>query len=185
MILLQDISMVMDTVLLFMLLLNAIAVVYAKDLITSTILLAIFSLLMASLYLVMGAADVAITEAAVGAGISTILILLALSLVGHKEKRSESNFIIPSVVIIFTVLGLLYATYDMPEFGSRYAPAQIHVSPYYLESGPVDTGIPNVVTSILASYRGFDTLGEVAVVFTAAVAILLLLGRLISKNKGE
>ena len=180
----QDIVLVIDSVLLFLLLLNAIAVVYAKDLITSTILLGIFSLLMAALYLVMGASDVAITEAAVGAGISTILILLALSLVGHKEKKVEGNVIVPTVIILFISLGLLYATYDMPEFGSQYAPAQIHVSPYYLERGPLETGIPNVVTSVLASYRGFDTLGETAVVFTAAIAIVLLLGRF-NKKKGK
>lgn len=180
--LLQDMPMVIDTVLLFLLLLNAITIIYAKDLITSTILLGIFSLLMAALYLIMGAADVAITEAAVGAGISTILILLALSLVGHKEKKSEGNFLVPTIVIIFVSLGLLYATYDMPEYGSRYAPAQIHVSPYYLENGPVETGIPNVVTSVLASYRGFDTLGETAVVLTAVVAVILLLGRFTGKG---
>ncbi len=180
--LLQDVVMVIDTVLLFLLLLNAIAVVYAKDLITSTVLLGIFSLLMSALYLEMGAPDVAITEAAVGAGISTILILLALSLVGHKEKKSNSNFIVPTMVILFVSLGLLYATYDMPEYSSRYTPAQIHVSPYYLENGPVETGIPNVVTSILASYRGFDTLGETAVVFTAVIAVVLLLGRFTKKE---
>ena len=38
------------------------------------------------------------------------------------------------------------------------------------------TGIPNVVTSVLASYRGYDTLGEVTVIFTAGIAVLLLLG---------
>jgi len=180
--LLQDMPMVMDTVLLFLLLLNAIAVIYAKDLMTATILLGIFSLLMAALYLVMGAADVAITEAAVGAGISTILILLVLSLVGHKEKKVEGNLLVPAAIIVFVSLGLLYATYDMPEYGSRYTPAQIHVSPYYLENGPVETGIPNVVTSVLASYRGFDTLGEVVVVLTAVLAITLLLGRFTGKE---
>ena len=180
---LQDAAGIIDKILLFFLLLNAIVVVYAKDLITSTILLGIFSLLMAALYLVMGAADVAITEAAVGAGISTILILLAISLVGHKEKKYEGGIIIPTVVILFVSLGLLYATYDMPEYGGRYAPAQIHIAPYYLENGPVETGIPNVVTSVLASYRGFDTLGETAVVFTAVVAVVLLLGRFTKKEE--
>ena len=36
--------------------------------------------------------------------------------------------------------------------------------------------MPNVVTSVLASYRGYDTLGEVTVIFTAAVAVMMLLG---------
>jgi multicomponent Na+:H+ antiporter subunit B len=180
----EDISLLANTVLLFLLLLNSIAVIYAKDLVISTILMGIFSLLMAAVYLVMGAADVAITEAAVGAGISTIIILLALSLVGHKEKKTKRNLIIPAVVVVFVSASLLYATYDMPEFGGRYTPSQIHVSPYYIESSHIETGIPNVVTSILASYRGYDTLGETVVVFTAAIAVMLLLGRS-KKGKDE
>lgn len=181
---LEDMSLVMNTVLLFLLLLNSIAVIYAKDLIISTILMGVFSLLMAAVYLVMGAADVAITEAAVGAGISTIILLLALSLVGHKEKKTKGNFIIPTLVVVLVSGCLLYATYDMPEFGGRYTPSQIHVSPYYIQSAPIETGVPNVVTSILASYRGFDTLGETVVVLTAAIAVMLLLGRS-KKGKGE
>jgi multicomponent Na+:H+ antiporter subunit B len=165
-----------DVVLLFLLILTAIAVICAKDLMISTILLGVFSLLMAAVYLVMGAADVAITEAAVGAGISTILFLLALSLVGHKEKKPQGNSLVPVVVITLVTMGLLYATFDMPAFGSIYAPSQIHLAPYYIEQGPIQTGIPNVVTSILASYRGFDTLGETVVVLTAAIAVMLLLG---------
>ena len=47
----------------------------------------------------------------------------------------------------------------------------------YLERSIADTGVPNVVTSVLASYRGFDTLGEVVVVFTAGIGVLLLLRR--------
>ena len=37
--------------------------------------------------------------------------------------------------------------------------------------------MPNLVTAVLASYRGFDTLGEVTVVLTAGIGVLLLLGR--------
>ena len=71
---------------------------------------------------------------------------------------------------------LVYGTWDIPGFGDPNAPAQTHVARYYLENALTDTGVPNVVTAVLASYRGFDTLGEVAVVFTAGVAILLLIG---------
>ena len=66
----------------------------------------------------------------------------------------------------------------MPAFGSLDAPAQIHVGPDYLSRTPSDIDVPNVVTAILGSYRGFDTLGETAVVFTAGIGVLLLLSGL-------
>ncbi|WP_367274500.1 hydrogen gas-evolving membrane-bound hydrogenase subunit E [uncultured Maritalea sp.] len=61
---------------------------------------------------------------------------------------------------------------------SSHAPAQTHLGPDYLEKSPEQIGVPNVVTAILASYRGYDTLGETAVVFTAAVGVLLLISGL-------
>jgi multicomponent Na+:H+ antiporter subunit B len=70
---------------------------------------------------------------------------------------------------------LITAALDLPAFGDPNAPAQVHVAPRYLqESGDV-LHIPNVVTTVLASYRGFDTLGETIVVFTAGLGVLMLL----------
>jgi multicomponent Na+:H+ antiporter subunit B len=63
----------------------------------------------------------------------------------------------------------------MPNYGSSNSPAQTHLSDIYLRQSPYEVGIPNVVTAILASYRGFDTLGETAVVFTAGIGVVLLL----------
>jgi multicomponent Na+:H+ antiporter subunit B len=83
---------------------------------------------------------------------------------------------LPLAVAIVTGAVLVYGTLDIPAFGDPEAPAQTHVAPYYLERAVPETGIPNVVTAVLASYRGFDTLGEVIVVFTAGIAVLLLIG---------
>jgi multicomponent Na+:H+ antiporter subunit B len=49
------------------------------------------------------------------------------------------------------------------------------VAPRYINDSPNEVGVPNMVTSVLASYRGFDTLGEVAVIFTAGIAVMVLL----------
>ena len=76
-----------------------------------------------------------------------------------------------------TGLMLLYGTSDLPRLGDPQAPAHQHVAPWYLEQTPELIGIPNVVTAVLASYRGYDTLGEVTVIFTAGIAVLGLLGR--------
>ena len=63
----------------------------------------------------------------------------------------------------------------MPLFGDPDAPAHHKLAPRFLGQSGDEIGIPNVVTSVLASYRGYDTLGEVVVIFTAGIAVLLLL----------
>ncbi len=179
-----DIIHILNIAILFFLIVTAVAIVRVRDLVTSTVLLGALSLLMASEYLVLGAPDVAITEAAVGAGVSTVLILMALFLVGDKEKKSNDKwFLFPIILVGIATAVLICATFDMPTFASQYTPSQIYVAPYYIQSAHDDTGVPNMVTAILASYRGYDTLGETFVIFTAAVSVLALLGRF--KKKGE
>lgn len=70
---------------------------------------------------------------------------------------------------------LVYATLDFPPFGDPASPASTHVSPRYIEKSLEETAVPNVVTSVLADYRSFDTMFETAVVFSAGVACFLLL----------
>lgn len=138
--------------------------------------LGIYSLLMAGLWVVLDAVDVAFTEAAVGAGVTTVLMLLTIALTGRNEKRVRARSLLPVPLALTTAALLVYATLGMPNFGALDAPAQLHVGPYYLERGQVETGVPNVVTAILAAYRSFDTLGEVTVIFTAGMGVLALLG---------
>jgi len=78
-------------------------------------------------------------------------------------------------------VALIYGTMDMPEWGDPNSPASTHVSPYYLEHSLEDAATPNV---ILADYRGYDTLGETTVIFTAGIAVVLLL-RKRRKTGGE
>ena len=137
----------------------------------------IYSLLMASIFVILDAVDVAFTEVAVGAGISTILMLGTLALTTSREKIPMHTPLLPLIVTFITGAMLVYGTWDMPAFGDASAPANLHVAPYYLERSMVETGVPNVVTAVLASYRGYDTLGELTVIFTAGIGVLLLLGR--------
>ena len=144
----------------------------------------LYSLLSAAIFVILDAVDVAFTEAAVGAGISTVLLLGTLVLTDRTEKRPVTHSLRPLAVVVVTGAALIYGTLDMPSFADPKSPANVHVAPEYLKdrvqqlpSGrPVEVGIPNVVTSILASYRGYDTLGEVTVIFTAGIGVLLLLG---------
>ncbi|WP_020162000.1 DUF4040 domain-containing protein [Cycloclasticus pugetii] len=173
---------VVDIILLSLIAIHAIAIIRLKSIFTVIMLFAGFSFLSAGLFVVMDAADVAFTEAAVGAGISTVLMLVTLGLtyspkdINKEEKRATHNPWLPFMVVLVTGALLIYGTWDIPAFGDLAAPANQHVAPYYLGNSLSDTGVPNVVTSILASYRGFDTLGEVTVIFTAGIAVLLLIG---------
>lgn len=175
----------LDFAILPLLLATAIAAVMVRNLVFSTVLLSIFSLFMALQYLVLGAPDVAITEAAVGAGISTILLLLVLSITGESEHSATGNFFAPIAVVVIIGGMLCFAATGLPPFGDPASPAHQHVVPYYLQKTEPEIGIPNVVTSVLASYRGFDTFGETTVIFAAAVSILLLLGKSKERKDGD
>ncbi|MGI9509206.1 MAG: DUF4040 domain-containing protein [Geminicoccaceae bacterium] len=167
-----------DMALLLIMLATALAFIFIRNLFAIVMLSGIFSLTAAVLYVVMDAVDVAFTEAAVGAGIATVLGLVTLSLTGKPEEaRSKRSHIGPFMVTLLTATILINATFDMPNYGDPSAPIHQHVAPRYIEQSGDEIGVPNIVTSVLASYRGFDTLGEVTVIFTAACGVLALLGR--------
>lgn len=163
-------------ILMSFLLVTAIAVAHGRDLLTAIMIFSLYSLLSASLFMLMDAADVAFTEAAVGAGISTLLMLSTLRMVGRREKPRAKPQWLAIIIVTLTGATLVYGTLDLPPLGSGQNPIHHHVADRYLEESAAEIGIPNVVTSVLASYRGFDTLGEVFVVFTAGLAVLLLIG---------
>jgi len=161
--------------LLTLLVITAVAAVQTRNLFVAVMLLGIFSLLIAANFLLLDAADVALTEAAVGAGISTVLFLGALALTFEREHRPTPHRWLSLVVVGAATLVVLYATFDKPTFGDPEAPVQMHVAPWYIEKTPELIDVPNIVTAVLASYRGYDTLGEVFVVFTAGIGVLFLL----------
>ncbi len=152
-----------------------VGVVRVRNLFSVVILGGIYSFLMASVLIVLDAVDVAMTEASVGAGISTVLMLSVLYLTKTEESTPRHSPVLPLFVAVVTAAVLIYGTLDFAPFGLADTPVHLNVGPYYLEQSIPQTGVPNVVTSVLASYRGFDTLGETAVIFTAGIAVLLLL----------
>ena len=165
-----------NIVLLGLLVITAVAAIRLHDLFAVVMMFGIYSLLAATVFVVLDAVDVAFTEAAVGVGISTILMLATLGLVGRWERRPAHRPFLPLLVVVVTGAALIYGTLDMPHFGDPDAPVHQHVAPRYLEKSPDEIGIPNVVTGVLVSYRGYDTLGELTVIFTAGVGVLALLG---------
>ncbi len=81
-----------------------------------------------------------------------------------------------ALITILLMGGLLfYGLPDFPDWGDPTSPASTHVSPYYIEHGAADTHAPNIVTAVLADYRGYDTMFETAVIFSAGLACFFLL----------
>jgi len=168
-------SLVIDMFLLGLLVFIAVMVVRTGKLFAVIVMSGAYSLTSAAIFVNLDAVDVAFTEAAVGAGISTVLFLAAMSFLPSEEKPGRQHNLMASVVCVVAGLLLVAAALDLPTFGDPNAPIHVHVAPRYLaESGDL-LHIPNVVTTVLASYRGFDTLGETIVVFTAGLGVLMLL----------
>ena len=168
---------IINIVLLAILFVIGITIARMRSLFAIVMLSGVYSLVSATWFVAMDAVDVAFTEAAVGAGISTALMLGAMLLTVRTAKSEKGlKNLAPLVVVIATGAMLVYASIDLPAFGDPNAPANAYVGAEYLQRNMGDTGIQNVVTSVLASYRGFDTLGETAVVFAAGLAVVMLLG---------
>lgn len=170
--------------LLLLLVVVTLAIVFQRSLFAVVILAGIYSFLMATTMIVLDAVDVAMTEAAVGAGISTVVFLATLHLTRAREYPRPRSIILPVFVTLVVGAALIGGTFDLPRFGSANEPMHNHVAPHYLTNSKTETGVPNVVTAVLADYRSFDTLGETTVIFTAGIGIIVLLrGR--RRRRGE
>ena len=153
-----------------------IGIVRVRNLFAVVVLTTIYSFLMASVMLVLDAVDVALTEASVGAGIGTVLLLGTLYLTKTEEARPVHAVFLPLFVAVVTAGVLIWGVTATPPFGAADTPVQL-AGPDYVSRSLGETGIYNVVSAVLGSYRGLDTLGETAVIFTAGIAILMLLKR--------
>lgn len=163
--------------LLAILFIIAIAITRLRSLFAIVMLSGVYSLVSACWYIVMDAVDVGYTEAAVGAGMSTAVLLGAMLLTARTAKPDKPfKRLGPLLVCGATAAMLIYATIDLPGLGDPNSPANTGPGMTYVHINWYDTGVPNVVTSVLASYRGFDTMGETVVVFVAGLAVAMLLG---------
>ena len=187
--------MPIDLILLSLLLVAAIAVCAIKHLMASVIIFAAYGIIKSIIWILLSAPDLAITEAAVSAGISGILFFVVLkrTLVVKKEhynhtewkswesletnKGAFRHFYNTVTVIIGLGLSgvLLYTVSVLPPVGDPSNPTNNEVPRKFIEDGVQDTGALNVVASMLFEYRAFDTLGEACVLIAAVCAVLILL----------
>ncbi|MCB1980873.1 MAG: DUF4040 domain-containing protein [Rhodoferax sp.] len=163
-----------------MLALMAVVVVVlarSRNLFGVVVLGGVYSFLVATVLVALDAVDVAMTEASVGAGISTVLFLGALYLCRSEEAKPLHAPWVPLALALAVGATLIYGALGLPEFSDPSAPIHVHVAPRYLDEALAETGVPNIVTAVLASYRGYDTFGETTVVFTAGAGVVALLRR--------
>jgi multicomponent Na+:H+ antiporter subunit B len=161
--------------------LTAIATALARDVLAAVIVFGAYSLGMAALYTFYRAPDVALTEAAISAGVTTVLLLLTLA----KTTRIDHDDVFESVnvpaagAVGLLFAGLLLTMGDVPAVGSPDAPvwSNPEVTQWYLAETYAQTGVDNTVMGVLAAFRGFDTFGEAVVVFAGGIAALIVLHR--------
>lgn len=204
----------MESLLLVILVGLALAAVRSRDLLVATSILGAYSLTIALLWCVMNALDVGFTEAAVGAGISTVLMLAAINRIGRREASAQGPVLKPAlfsmqqrreliqaggsaptwlmkagavVVCLLVAAALLYGAQDMPQVGDGGSPANSNpeVAQRYIRDAMHPDASLNIVTTVLGDYRGYDTMGETVVIFTAALCVLLLLRQARPRREGE
>lgn len=153
---------------------------YITDLMNAAIVFGAYSFLMCLIWTGMGAVDVAFTEAAVGAGVSTVFLIACIYNTQRTIRYNAWDIslkVFAGIICVIVGALLISAIPDFPQWGDPSSPANNNVSKYYVEHSISDTHVPNVVTAVLADYRSFDTMMETGVVFVAGLAIFSLLRR--------
>lgn len=182
--------------LLLFLVVCAVSVSLTKKLLTSIIIFMSYSCVMSIIWIMLESPDLAITEAAVGAGVSSILFFVTLKKIHAVDREEEAKkeldvaeterhlemkifdkaFKATSVVVcISIIIILLVVVSDLPRFGNAGNPDNNEVAERYILSGLQETGAVNIVTGMILDYRAFDTFGESCVLFIAATCVMILL----------
>lgn len=161
--------------LLFVILITGALSLLFRDLFVSVILLAIFSFLSSLLFYVAHAPDVAITEAAVGAGVTSLIFVWAVRSSTQSNGETGSIRISPGQIfdfILVLALGtLLYFLLPPLEGGPNL------MRDFLVRNGYRDTGAYNLVSAIYLGYRAFDTFGETIVLLSAVTGSIYFLSR--------
>ncbi len=176
------VNFVLDEIFLFtsslVLLITCFWLIISRNLIESIIIMSVFSLFIGICYLFMDAPDVAMTETALGACLSTCVLLNVAKIVGEDTgKLKKLNTLFAATLCSFFIVILTWVSFDLPSFGTQDSQVQTHLTKYYLENTRTDIAIPSFVAAILASYRGYDTLGETTVILIAGLAVLVIVSR--------
>lgn len=180
-------------VLLTFLVVCAVCVSFSKNLLNSVIIFMGYSLVMSVIWMILESPDLAITEAAVGAGITSILFFVTLNRIHSMFKNTADKIANPdeelkpvkrfkklyvSIAVLFTIFFstvMVITVSNSPKTGELSNPANNEVAEKYIVDGLEETGATNIVAGMILDYRAFDTLGESHVLFVAAITVTILL----------
>ena len=163
------------TGLLFVVVATGTLSILFKDLYVSVILLSIFSFLSSLLFYVSHAPDVAITEAAVGAGMTTLIFVWAVHACSSRSPQAEGIKLSAGVlidVLLVAAVGIALFIFLPPLQGTPS-----FLRDFLFENGYKDTGALNLVSAVYLGYRAFDTFGETIVLLCAVTGSIYFLSR--------
>ena len=162
-------------------------ILHNNNIVVSILLLNLLSFSSAICYLLLKAIDVAITEIAVGSSISTVFFLFSAKFIIGKNEFIKKNKthqiynIIKNIYLFIISMALFillsFSISNIDSFGNsdKIIDSSNKPSTYYLINTEKELGMKSIVTGTLASYRGFDTMIENFVIFTASIGVLFIL----------
>jgi multicomponent Na+:H+ antiporter subunit B len=166
------------TILLVLMLITAIAAIHMPSLLSCVISLGALGFGASIAFLLLGAPDVAIPKVVVDVITLVILIRATVGRDMHTALEVRETFGISfSLVLLalFTVFGIVVSQH-MPPFGEAGMMANADApGHFYLAEGLRSSGSPNSIAAVLLDFRGYDTLGEATVLFTALMGAVVLL----------
>ena len=179
-------TLVLEAALVVFVVCTAVATALLRDIVASIAVFAAFSLGISVIWVILQAPDVALTEAAVGAGVMSVLLLVTVAKTARLNDDDDALLSVNPralVAVGLLVLVLISTVPALPDVGDPQAPAlqktvDGEATPYgyYVNEAYDETGVENAVTAVLVYYRGFDTFGEATVVFSAVVGVLVAFG---------
>jgi multicomponent Na+:H+ antiporter subunit B len=185
----QDFNLLLINICCFIIIIISFQVARTQKLFLNIVYLSIFSLILCLLYLALDAPDVAMTEAALGASLTTIIFLNVLKKIKthsyqkkialkQDENKNLSNIYnyTPLVICIMMFMILIFGFFEIADFGIK-SNLSNNVSDYYINNTKKEIGIDSFVAAILANYRGFDTLYETCLIFLAGISVSFILAR--------
>lgn len=169
--------------LLIFMIIGAIVAVEMEDLLSSVIAVGVVGLGLSVTFLVLKAPDLAITQLVVE--ILCLMILIRATIKKDLPFSTSGRWLVNTFVTLIFVgvfLGIAYlALKELPKFGFPI----MRVAKDYLAQGLNKTGASNIVAAIILDFRGYDTLGEATVLFTAVIGVLTVMRRIGRKKLGE
>lgn len=170
-------------ILLTLMIIGAIVVVTAEDLMSSVVAFGAVGLALSLSFLILKAPDVAITQLVVE--IMCLVVLIKATLKKDLPFTTTGRWLLNTSIAVIFMTTLLFFGYmslrELPVFGYPI----MKVAKTYLAHGMAQTGATNMVSSVMLDFRAYDTLGEAVVLFTAVISVMVIMRRVGRKKPGE